>query len=82
MKVIPMLHTLSSVIFRIYGASRGPSASAELLVLFSPVLSRPTLSFPAVPLIVLSHWPHVATQVATQVARLVARHVFQWNRSH
>jgi len=33
-------------------------------------------------LIVLSHWPHVATHVATQVAQLVARHVFQWNRSH
>ena len=32
--------------------------------------------------IVLSHWPHVATHVATQVAQLVARHVFQWNRSH
>ena len=33
-------------------------------------------------IIVLSHWPHVATHVATQVAQLVARHVFQWNRSH
>ena len=33
-------------------------------------------------LIVLSHWPHVATQVEQQVAELVARHVFQWNRSH
>jgi len=27
-------------------------------------------------LIVLSHWPHVATQVATQVAELVAELVF------
>ena len=32
--------------------------------------------------IVLSDWPHVATDVAKQVAQIVAHHVFQWNRSH
>jgi len=30
----------------------------------------------AQPIIVLSHWPHVATQVEQQVAELVAEHVF------
>jgi len=32
LKVIPLLQAFSSAIFRICGASRGPSAFAELLV--------------------------------------------------
>ena len=52
--------------------------AAQQKALYAAVGSRHTIKL----LIVLSHWPHVATQVEQQVAELVARHVFQWNRSH
>jgi len=40
LKVIPLLQDFSSVMFRIYGASRGPSTSADFINGLKSCLSR------------------------------------------